>query len=972
MEFAVFGQLVVRHAGGDTVFSGRLQGTLLGVLLLHADAVVSHDELTDALWGERPGDRAEANLHLTVHRLRRKLPDPGRLTAESGGYRLRVDPGELDVERFEALLDEGRGLLATDPAKAVERIRAAVDLWRGEPYTGIDVPALNGEAQRLTERRLGGLTDLYEAELIRGRHAAVVGDLMEEVRRQPLHEHLHALLMTALYRSGRPGDALTAFRRAREVIVEELGQDPGTELREVERQILAGDPVELAGERPPLPVPQQLPGAVLGFTGRNQPLAILDGLLGEPPEMRTRPTVAAITGTGGVGKTALALEWAHRFRERFPDGQLYVDLHGFGPEPPRPPGEALTRFLRALGVDGTSIPVDVDERAARFRTLTGGKHLLIVLDNAASAEQVRPLLPGRTTCRVLVTSRDSLVGLVARDGARRIQLDQLSRAEGFALLGQLVGSRVRAAPDAASELITRCSRLPLALRIAAELMNSQPDRGVAEVAAELADQQSALDVLDAGGDEATALRTVFSWSYQRLPPEGARAFRMLGLHPGYDLDLRACSALLGADLTSTRSRLRVLFRANLLDEAGDRYRMHDLLRAYALDLCRCVDDEADRDTALNRLCDHYAAVASNAVSEDSDWLETERTNLAMVARRASETGRSSMPIALASTLRPQLKQGSYHDEALVIYDAALDAAREQDDVVAEANAHRFLGSTYRSIGRLPDAYAHMHHADRCYRRVGTDAQQMMQLNNLAVTCTWLGRYDEAHEHLRRALERARGLGDAGRSAEAAALTYLGQAHLYLGEPERTLAYAVEALDRAVGLDRRLLGDAATVAGLACERLGRHEEARQDLERAWTIALEERTILLSSYLSPLATAYWHLGRPADAYDHAQRCLVITRRTDMRTLEPDARITLGDLYGLDGSYCAALSEFQRALALARSSSLPYQQARAELGIGDALDGQGKRAEARRRWRESQEIWAEVGSADANRARTRLATP
>ncbi|PSL04581.1 DNA-binding SARP family transcriptional activator [Haloactinopolyspora alba] len=970
MEFAVLGPLVVRHAGDDIRVSGRLQRTLLGVLLFHADAVVSRDALTDALWGARPGDRAEANLYLGVHRLRRKLPDPGRLTAEPGGYRLRVRPGELDVERFEVLLDEGHALLATDPARAVERIRAAADLWRGEPYTGLDVPALAVEAQRLTERRLGGLTDLYDAELTRGRHSAVVGELVEEVRRHPLHERLHALLMTALYRSGRQGDALAAYRRARHVLVEELGQEPGPELRDVERRILAGEPVEPTGEQPSLPVPRQLPGAVSGFTGRGGPLVTLDRLLRDPLDGRTQLTVATISGTGGVGKTALALEWAHRVRERFPDGQLYVDLHGFGPEPPRPSGDALAGFLRALGVGGASIPAETGERAAQFRTLVSGKQMLIVLDNAADAEHVRPLLPGGATCRVLVTSRDSLVGLVARDGAHRILLDRLSRVDALALLEQLVGPRVRAEPDAASELIDRCDCLPLAVRIAGELMNAHPDRPIAELAAEFADQRSALDVLDAGGDEATAVRTVFSWSYRRLPPDVARAFRLLGLHPGYDLGLRACSALFGADPTATRSRLRALLRAHLLDEVAGRYRMHDLLRAYALDRCRCVDDAAERGAALDRLCDHYAVSAARAVRDDPDWLAGERTNLAMVARHAADTGRSSVPIDMAKSLRSHLKNEGHHDQALVIYGAALDAAQQQDDAVAEADAHRFLGATYRRIGWLSDAYEHMHRAYRCYRRGGTDIQQMLQLDNVGVTCTWLGRYTEALDYLNRSLELARGLGDRGRFWESAALTYLGQARLYLGEPERALVAAAEALNNAVGRDRRLIGDAETMAGFACERLGRHDEARQHLERAWAIGLEEGTNLLLAYLSPLARVYWHLGRPEDAYGHAHRCLAITERTNERTMEPDVRITLGELYRLDGSHGPASTEFRAALASAEAVGLPYQQARAELGIGDALDGLGDRAEARRHWQAAGEIWTGVGSADAEWAASRLA--
>ncbi|MEO3755625.1 tetratricopeptide repeat protein [Streptomyces sp. B6B3] len=997
MEILVLGALEIRRDGEIEAVSGPLRQVLLGVLLARANQAVSVDVLTDALWGDQPDERAVQRLHLHVHRLRSVLGDGDRLSFDQNGYRLRLLPGELDAERFETLVTEGERLADEDPERAAEVLRRALRLWRTTraPLAEVDVPLVADWSNRLTERRLAAYETLYRAELACGPSADVVGELAELVRDHPLRERLHGLLMVALYRSGRRDEALAAYRVARRRLVEELGLEPGPELREVERRILGGEPVEVGGERrPEAALPAQLPGDVAGFVGREGELAELDGLLSVSGAGTGPVVVTAVTGTAGVGKTALVVRWAHRVRERFPDGQFYVDLRGYGPDRPVTPEDALGAFLRALGLEGAAMPQDLAERAARFRTLVDGRRMLVVLDNAHSVEQVRPLLPGSPTCFALVTSRDALAGLVARDGARRIVLDRLTPGEARRLLHELLGERVAGEPEARDALIERCARLPLALRIAAERIRAQPGRGVADLVGELADQQEALDALDVEGDPHTAVRAVFSWSYQRLDPAVARVFRLLGVHPGHDTDAYAVAALADDGLRQTRRALQVLLRAHLVDQvSGGRYQAHDLLRAYAADLAAHTDSADGRAAALVRLRGYYLFTASIAMDRIATheyprrprvpawpgeappftgyeqawrWLGAEWANLLEV----TVEGEPTFVVLLSETLWRFVKIGGYYDEAITLYARALRGALTVGDALAEANARRVLGGLMSGVGDDAPATDHLERALAIYEQVGEPLLQAAALNNLGVLCTRKGDLSASTRHLEKALAMGR----------------LGgwQFHCAI----------------MVNLSENL------------RALGRYEEAIGHLEGAFVLFRDNGDRPNVSYaLGYLSELYLFTGRDEEALEHANRALALSRETGFRVIEAVCLRVLGALRQKAGDDREALSLHDQALELTRAvgdtkkiatalnalarthtgaghpaealrlygESLTVaekghgeEQGHAHAGIAEVHAGLGEHDRARDHWRRALEHYEALGLPHAARTRARLESP
>jgi DNA-binding SARP family transcriptional activator/Tfp pilus assembly protein PilF len=1013
MEFCLLGPLVVRS--GDTLLPVRRgkQRAVLAALLLAANRSVTVDELAETLWGQVPPPSAPVTIRNYVKRLRHALGETGRarIQTQPHGYLIRVDAGELDVSRFEALLGSARAA-ARDSSwdQAAGQARSALALWRGEPLADVEADTLAlREVPRLAELRLQALEARIGADLHLGRHAEVISELQRLTSAHPLREHLHALLMLALYRGGRQSEALAAYQRARRIVVDELGAEPGTGLRELHQRMLAADPGlaspepspatppgPAAAPGPPAVVPRQLPGTVRHFTGRAGELAALTGLLEQAGQTPGTVVISAIGGTAGVGKTALAVHWAHRVAERYPDGQLYVNLRGYDPGRPMAAADALAGFLRALGVPGQDIPADEDERAARYRSLLAGRRLLVVLDNARSVAQVRPLLPGTPACAAVVTSRDSLAGLIARDGAARLDLDLLPLADATRLLRTLIGGRADADPGAAATLAGQCARLPLALRVAAELAAARPAASLASLVAELADQQRRLDLLNADGDPRTAVRAVFSWSYRHLDAATARTFRLLGAAPSPDWDQYAAAALTGTGIEQAGQVLGLLARAHLIQvTAPGRYGMHDLLRAYARELA--AQNGADEQTAaLTRLLDYYLHVATAAVGSlfpadhqasghvpglstpvppvDSAaaaraWLDTERASLLAAAAHAAGNGRPGYATGLASTLFRYLTSGGHFAEAITVHSHARRAAQHARDRDGEAAALVSLGVVRFWQGRGQQATDYYQQALALYRGTGDQAGQARALNSLGLADTQQGRYEQAMGDFQAALALHRALGD--RIGEARALGNLGFVHSQQGRYQE----AGDHLQQAIAVYRDIghrIGEARALANLGhiSMRLGGYPEAREAIERALRLFAQggDRPSRARA-LASLGEVDVRQGRHQQALGHHRQALALCQEMGDQAGEAVAHNGLGEAFLASEQPGSARTEHTAALGLAAQTGDKYEQARAHNGLAHACRASGEPGPARYHWAEALSLYTSLGAPEAEQVRALL---
>jgi DNA-binding SARP family transcriptional activator/tetratricopeptide (TPR) repeat protein len=962
MWFGVLGPLLVRDGDSVIEIPARRQRVLLAALLLRAGAVVPAGALAEAVWDGMPPAGAETTLRSHVMRLRRVLgPVAGaRVATRYPGYLIEAGEDEVDLLRFRRLCREGgMAVRARDWARAWEMLTEALELWRGEPLTDIPSELLRrDEALGLEELRLQAVEWRLEAGLELGRHAELVPELRSLAREYPLRERFAVQLMLALVRGGRQAEALEAYQHARGALVEQLGTEPGADLRRLHQRVLTADPTLAAP--PPRPTaseavrPRELPASVAGFLGREEELAALSGFLDRSAE-RTPPAIviSAIGGTAGVGKTTLAVQWAHRVAERFPDGQLYVNLRGYDPDQPMTAGDALAGFLRALGVGSQDIPAEEDERAARYRSLLAGRRLLVVLDNARSAEQVRPLLPGSPSCAVVVTSRDSLAGLVARDGAMRLELDLLPLDKAVSLLRVLIGGPVDDDPGTAATMAEQCCRLPLALRVAAELAATRPDVPLSELVGELADRQRRLELLDVGGDIRTAVRAVFSWSLQHLDANVARAFQLLGLHPGADFDAYAATALTGTGLEEARRELNVLTRVHLIQMTRpDRYAMHDLLRAYARELAGTRDRGEEQREALTGLFDYYLHTASMAMdtlypaerhrrpgvpapagpippvtvlAAARAWLDAERASLVAVTVHAAGHAWSGHAIRLSEILFRYLDSGCYRAEAIIIHTQARAAARQTGDSGAEAAALNALGTV--------------------------DSRQ--------------GRYRQAGDHLEQALALFRRVGD--RIGEARALDNLGGSYCAQGRYSLAISLREDAISvfRQIG-DR--IGEAHALGNLAAteEEQGRHEEAARRQQQCLTIALEMGLVDIErSALVNLGSIRMEQGRYQQATGHLHQALALCRAHGDRRFAGAALTTIGEVYLRQGNPQEATGFHHEALELFREIGDRHGEAYALNGLGEALLALGELREARAQHTAALDLADQIGS-KAQRAR------
>jgi DNA-binding SARP family transcriptional activator/tetratricopeptide (TPR) repeat protein len=978
LEFCLLGPLVVRCGGVALPVPRGRQRAVLAVLLLNAGRVVSVGEMAETLWGPSPLPSASVTVRNYVKRLRRVLgdADQARILTRSPGYVIRVDPGELDVARFEVLLEDARSAgRAGHWVAAADQARAALALWRGEPLADVKSEALAlREVPRLAELRLQAAELRIDAELRLGRHGVVIAELERMTAAHPLREHLHALLMLALYRDGRQAEALAAYQHARRVLVDELGAEPGAELRELHRQILTTGPVLAdpksgqpppAGARPaaarPGPVvPRELPGPVPQFVGRAAELADLTGMLERASAQRPRTLViSAIAGMAGVGKTALALQWAHQVADRFPDGQLHVNLRGYDPGQPMSAADALAGFLRSLGVAEQDIPAGTGERAARYRSLLAGRRMLIMIDNARDVEQVRPLLPGTPSCVAVVTSRDALAGLVARDGARRLDLGLLPPAEAVGLLRALIGERVEAEPEATMTLAGYCARLPLALRVAAERAAVSPGISLVDLTSELAGQQERLDLLDATGDRLTAITVVFSWSVRHLDDDGARAFRLLGLHPGADFDAYAAAALTDTTLRQARWLLHRLARAHLIQPAGTgRYGMHDLLRAYAADQAADQDSEQERGMALTRLFDHYlatAAVAAGALfPADPDqpvlpqpagpvppvsspaaalaWLDAQRATLVAVAAHATDHGWPSHCIGLAATIFRYLDVGHFTDAA-AMHGHARRAAAQAGDRTAEAAALTMLGAADAARGRLRQATRHLEQALALCRADSDRIGEARALGTLALADYCQGRYQQSASCHRQALAIYLEAGD--HAGEARELHGLGVVDLRQGRYEQAAGHLRRSL--ALFRDAGLRSGEAHVLGHLGElelQQGRYLQAVAHLRRSLRVGREIGSRLCQARaLACLGMSELRRGRRQEAVGHLRQSLALHSQAGNRSGQAEALNGLGEAFFTAKQAGQAGTQHAAALALAIQCGDKREQARARSGLASA---------------------------------------
>jgi tetratricopeptide (TPR) repeat protein len=571
----------------------------------------------------------------------------------------------------------------------------------------------------------------------------------------------------------------------------------------------------------PLPVLRQLPMDVAHFTGRDAELATLDALLAQDEGSRSAAmAMVVIAGTAGVGKTALVVRWAHRVRDRFPEGQLFVNLRGYDPGSPMAPEQALEEFLRALNVPAERIPAGLGARAALYRSLLDGRRVLLVLDNAHTAEQVRPLLPGSSTCRVVVTSRSRLSGLIAHDGAIRVTVDLLPPAEATALLRDVIGTaRVAAEPDAAVELASRCAYLPLALRIAAERTATHPHATLAGLAGELAVVHDRLDLLTTAEeeDEATAVRAVFSWSYHALPLEAVRAFRLLGLHAGADISVPAAAAL--TDTTPARARrlLETLVGTHLIEETGaDRYRLHDLLRVYAAECATVEENDHDCAAAVRRVLTWYLHTGDAAdrildphrrrvplddpevaevdcsplefttYGQALEWCEAERTNLVAAVRHAAETGEHVIACKLPLVLLGFFNLRKHWADLITTHHVRLTAAQRLHDRRSETRSRGGLGIAYFSLRQYEEALEHSRHALHICQEINDPWGEAIALLGLGSAYLYLEQYEEALDHSRRALHICQEINDPW--GQTLTLLNIGVIHRKLQHFEDALDY----------------------------------------------------------------------------------------------------------------------------------------------------------------------------------------
>lgn len=968
LVFRMLGPLLVQADGLPVRIKGRRQSTVLAMLLLSADRIVSVDTLVDTVWPECPPATARNQIAICVATLRKTFKEAGEsglLLTSPPGYVLARGEHRIDVVEFLQLAERGRDAARHGRAEeACALLEEALSKWRGAALDKLSGERIEAEAARLEQLRLDLVEERAGLMLELGRHRVLTGELGELVARHPLREQSREHLMLALYRSGQRAEALEVFRLGRRLLNEELGIEPGPPLQQLHDLILHDSP-ELS--RPPAAapsasvtvqtVPAQLPADVMRFTGRQQELAALDRLLKEPYQSHA-PVLATIAGVGGVGKTALAVHWASQAADRFPDGQLFADLRGYDEEnPPVSPAAVLDRFLRALGTPAPQIPEDPDERAALFRSLLSTRRTLILLDNVRSFAQLRPLLPGGGRSVVLATGREALDDVTGDYTALRIRLRVLPPAEATTLLTKIAGAdRFGSDPVGLEQLSALCDCLPLALRIAGARLAAKPGLTVRGLVERLRDQRRRLDELS---PEEGGVRAGFRLTYRDLAPEAARMYRRLGLLRTPDFAPWAAAATVDTSLRRAEELLDQLVDAQLLEVLEPvpgrpaRYRFQDLLQLFARERAEADESEEECDAALERAFAAWLWLAEEAhrrldgrdfpvgrpaepapafllgaadelLAAPLDWFESERTAVADVVAHAAETGRARYAWALTESAVPHFETRNYLEDWQRCADAALSSARRVGDRVGEATMLRLLGSLAIYQRRYEQAEGWNMAALRLLRGSEDVHGAALAQRNLAMCARLQGDWDRALEFCRAALEGFSEVHDTRNQAHL--LGYLAQIELDRGQVEQALPLAVEA----VALGRRsgsVRAETQSVYRLAEVRLcaGELDDAAQSFHEVLQLSRKEGDRVGEAHaLRGLGETQWSQGLLTAAESTLRQALEITEELSDRFLYARVETDLGCVEALGGRHSAAAERFERAhAALGEVGAQPWRE-------------------------------------------------
>ncbi len=997
IEFSVLGPLELRRDGARLNVPTTMLRRLLALLLARAGTPVPIDVIVDALWPVGPPPSARRTVAVYISRLRSVLGDDDRVLTAAGAYALDPRAEELDSSEFMQLVAVASTAAARgDVVGAGQAFRDGLALWRGAAFEGMhDMPLIAAAADRLEQLRLMSFEQWVDSELASGRHAEASVALNEMIAAHPYRERLRGQRMLALYRGGRQAEALETYRETYQVLMDDLGVEPTDELNRLHQRILAGDqgllapeapaPAPIAVETPTYPVPSQLPLMIREFVGRTDELRDLDAFLARSTTEPATMPIVAISGMAGVGKTALALRWAHHVVAGYPDGQLYVDLRGNAADKQVASATAVGIALRALGIKPDQVPGDLDEASSLYRSLLATRRVMIVLDNARSVDQVRRLLPGGTGCLVIVTSRHRLGELEIHDGAYGRRLDVLSAGEAGDLISELIGrERARAEPDVVVEVARLCAFLPLAVRIAAARLGEHGDQGIAWYRDELASDDR-LGALSLEGDEGVAVRAAFDLSYRMIPAETQRLFRLLGLVPGPDFGVDAVAALAGVSIASARRGLARLAAVHLIRQpSNDRYDFHDLIREFAQELASTEPDRQDAYARLYRWYAYCIRAAGGATygshaylpadvgdeppfettfdltdpAQSIAWAQREYVGLLAAITAGVATGNARATTRIADSLRPYLQAWSSLNDWLLIADAAREAARLIGDLAAQCSADIIKASAYGTRNDYGRAKGYLTTALEFGRRAGWERGTLTALGNLAMIDGITGRLAESHASIREVIKASERL-------DLPNLAFVNRGNLgrllhEMGRSEEGLAHILTGLSSSPDLYiSPLKGNLLDSAGVALSRLGRYDEATDHFERALALfrhggdPVSEAMTL--AHCSGVALAQGNLD---DARTFVALALIKVQNRSVERIEAEILNYAAPINVADQQPETAIRNASRAYDLAAKVGARWPEISALINLSSAHHALGDDAAARDFGRRARDLADEFG--------------